>query len=393
MGYLYCRIRECEVAGSAVKQPNFAVNRSAMKKPDTKLPPVARLPLKVDIDLLLGRSADIAIIAVGIVGSVFALHAGAFILMPVALAVTVGLMLGPVANRLERSGSPSWLSSAAVVLLFIAVVCALAIALMAPLSFWAGELPRIWNRLQVHLAELRGPINALRNLQDEMGSLMGGSGTAVRVEQEGAGVEDVAILAPAIVAQILLFVASLYFFVATRNDIRATLLRIFVNRRLRWRVAHIFRDVESLVSRYLLSIAAINAGLGLAVALVMWLIGVPSPLLWGALAGLLNFVIYIGPAVMAVILFAVGLSVGDTIGQSLVPPLAYLGLNLIEAQFVTPMVVGRTMTLNPFLVLLALAFWIWLWGPIGGFIAIPALLIFFAIARNILPGVNQQRVS
>lgn len=359
-----------------------------MKKPETKLPPIARVPLRVDIDLLLARSAHVAIIALGVVGTVFALHAGAFILMPVALAVTVGLMLGPVAAWLERCGAPSWVSSAAVVLLFIAAVCVLALALMGPLSFWAGELPRIWNRLQIHLAELRGPINALKNLQEEMGSLMGGSSSTLKVEQEGAGVEDVAFLAPAIVAQMLLFMASLYFFVATRNDIRAALLRICFNRRLRWRVAHIFRDVEALVSRYLLSITAINVGLGVAVSLVLWLIGVPSPLLWGALAGLLNFVIYIGPAVMAVILFAVGLSIGDTIGQSLVPPLAYLGVNLLEAQFVTPMVVGRTMTLNPFLVLLALAFWIWLWGPIGGFIAIPALLIVLAIARNILPGLN-----
>ncbi|GAB5505999.1 MAG: AI-2E family transporter [Rhizobiaceae bacterium] len=360
-----------------------------MKKPETKLPPISRLPLKVDIDLLLGRSANIAIIGVGIVGLVFALYAGAFVLMPVALAVTVGLMLGPVATRLERRGVPSWASSALVFLLFVTGLCLLALALTGPLSFWAGELPRIWNRLQVHLAELSGPIKALRNLQDEMGSLMGGSGTAVRVEEDGTGVEDVAVLAPALVAQILLFGASLYFFVATRNNIRDTLLRICVNRRLRWRVAHIFRDVEMLVSRYLLSITAINICLGIAVALVLWLVGVPSPLLWGALAGLLNFVIYIGPAVMAVILFAVGLSVGETISQSLVPPLAYLSVNFVEAQFVTPMVVGRTMTLNPFLVLLALAFWIWIWGPIGGFIAIPALLIFFAIARNILPGVNE----
>ena len=359
-----------------------------MKRPVYKLPPIARLPLKVDIDVLLGRASSVAVVLLGVIGAVFALHAGAFILMPVALAVTVGLMLGPVATWLERRGTPSWLSSAVVVLLFVVVVCLLAIALMGPLSFWAGELPRIWNRLQIHLAELRGPINALKNLQEEMGSLMGGSTSTLKVEQEGAGVEDVAVLAPALVAQMLLFMASLYFFVATRNDIRLTLLRICGNRRLRWRVAHIFRDVETLVSRYLLSITAINVGLGVAVALVLWLIGVPSPLLWGALAGLLNFVIYIGPAVMAVILFAVGLSIGSTITDSILPPLAYLGVNLIEAQFVTPMVIGRTMTLNPFLVLLALAFWIWLWGPIGGFIAIPALLIVFAIARNILPGMN-----
>ncbi|MBO6717094.1 MAG: AI-2E family transporter [Rhizobiaceae bacterium] len=359
-----------------------------MNKYEFKKPPIVRLPPRVDIDIVLSRSAYAALILLGVVGLVFALQAGEFILMPVALAVVVGLMLGPVATWLERSGWPSWASAAAVFLLFVTVVCVLALALVGPLSFWAGELPRIWNRLQVHLAELREPLNALRNLQDEMGSIMGGSDTTLRVEEEGAGVEDVAIMAPALVAQVLLFMASLYFFVATRQDIRVAILRVFSNRRLRWRTAHIFRDVEKLVSRYLLSIAAINVGLGIAVTLVLWAIGVPSPALWGALAGLLNFVVYIGPAIMALILLAVGLSMGDTLTQSILPPLAYLGLNLVEAQFVTPMVIGRTMTLNPFLVLLALAFWIWLWGPIGGFIAIPALLIVFAIGRNILPGLN-----
>jgi predicted PurR-regulated permease PerM len=360
-----------------------------MKKSEIKKPPIVRLPPRFNIDILLGRSAHVAIILLGIIGAVFALQAGEFILTPVALAVVVGLMLGPVATRLERRGLPSWASSAVVFLLFVVVVCILAAALMGPLSFWAGELPRIWNRLQVHLAELQGPINAFRNLQEELGSVIGGSGaTTLRVEEEGAGVEDVAVMAPALGAQILLFMASLYFFVATRHDIRVAVLRICVNRRLRWRVAHIFRDVETLVSRYLLSITAINIGLGVAVSLVLWLVGVPSPALWGALAGLLNFVIYIGPAIMAVILLAIGVSTGGTITESILPPLAYLGVNLVEAQFVTPMVIGRTMTLNPFLVLLALAFWLWVWGPIGGFIAIPALLIVFAIARNILPGLN-----
>ena len=120
--------------------------------------------------------------------------------------------------------------------------------------------------------------------------------------------------------------------------------------------------------------------------IALWAVGVPSPALWGALAGLLNFIVYVGPALMAAILFAIGLATFDTISGSLMPPLIYLALNLIEAQFVTPMVIGRTLTLNPFLVLLALAFWIWIWGPIGGFVAIPALLIIFAVTRNILPG-------
>ena len=187
--------------------------------------------------------------------------------------------------------------------------------------------------------------------------------------------------------QVLLFLASLYFFVATRYQTRHSILQVCVSRKLRWRVAHIFRDVERSVSRYLLSISIINVGLGFAVSIAMLAIGMPSPALWGALAGLLNFVVYLGPAVMAVILFAVGLTQFDTLGGSLLPPLVYLAINLVEAQFVTPHVIGRAMTMNPFVVILSIAFWIWIWGPLGGFIAIPVLLVLYSVAANIIPGI------
>ncbi len=358
-----------------------------MKSYDLKKPPIVRLPPRSNFEIALVRSSQVSLIVLGCVAFVFALHAGKFILAPVALAIVVGLMLGPVAWRLERRGAPHWLSAALVVLLFLAVVCALLAALFRPLSFWAGELPRIWEQLQLQLADLRNLLDALRGLQEQLREVTGGEGLTVSVE-EGTPVESVATLAPALGAQLLLFIASLYFFVATRNDIRISILKLCIDRRLRWRTAHIFRDVEGMVSTYLLSITAINLGLGIAVAVALWIAGVPSPALWGALAGLLNFIIYIGPTIMAAILFAVGLGTYDTLAASMMPMIIYLTINLIEAQFVTPMVVGRTLTLNPFAVLLALAFWIWIWGPIGGFVAIPAVLIAMAIARNLLPGAD-----
>jgi predicted PurR-regulated permease PerM len=184
---------------------------------------------------------------------------------------------------------------------------------------------------------------------------------------------------------VLLFATSLYFFLATRHATRITAMKLCVSRRMRWRVAHVFRDIELLVSRYLLSITAINAGLALAVTLALWAIGVPQPALWGALAGILNYVMYVGPAIMATMLFVVGLGTFDSLSSALLPPIVYLSINLLEAQVVTPMVIGRAMTLNPFAVLLALTFWIWIWGPIGGFVAIPAMLIIIAVARNLIP--------
>lgn len=352
-----------------------------------KKAPIVRLPPKSNVELLLQRAAQSSIILVGVIAAVFALEAGEYILAPAAMGVVLGLMLGPVATQIENHGLPSGLSATLVVFLFIVLIGLFVVALATPLSFWLSRLPQIWADIQTQLAELKGPIESIKNIRDQLREAVGTGGVTVSVD-DGVDVESMVVLAPAVVAQILIFFACLYFFVATRHQTRTAALKLCLDRRLRWRVAHIFRDVERMVSRYLLSITIINAVEGLAVTLGLYLIGVPSPILWGVLAALANFVVFVGPAAMVALLFMVGLAEFDTFGGSLLPVTVYLAINLVEAQFVTPMVVGRTMTLNPFIVVLALIFWIWLWGPLGGFIAIPALLVIYAILRNIIPGIN-----
>lgn len=350
-----------------------------------KRAPIVRLPPKSNMEVVLARSAQIAAIFLAVIGFVFALHAAEYILAPVSLGIVIGLMLGPIATALERRCVPCGLSALLVVVLFIAAVCSLALMIATPLSFWLDRLPQLWKQLQAQLADLKGPLDGLRNIREELRDITGGSELTVTVD-EGVPVTSVAAFAPALAGQVLLFFASLYFFVATRHRTRAAILSLCWNRRLRWRVAHIFRDVERMVSRYLLSIALINLGEGTALAIGLWIIGVPSAPLWGVIAALANFVVFIGPAFVTLLLFVVGLTEFDTLSGSLMPAAIFLGINLIEGQFVTPMVIGRTMTMNPFVVLLALAFWIWLWGALGGFIAIPALLVAYAVAHNILPG-------
>ena len=352
-----------------------------------KKPPIVRLPPRSNVEMLLSKGAQLGTIAVGLVAVFFALDIAEYVVAPVLMAIVIGLMFGPVATWLERHGASSPIAATAVVLLFLLILGLGMLALAGPLSTWLERAPQIWRQLQFHMAQFREPLNVLRDLQEELRSISGGSDVTVSVE-EGTAVESVAFLAPAIIGQVLLFLASLYFFVATRHQTRHAVLRICTTRKIRWRVACIFRDIEQSVSRYLLSIAVINAGLGVAVGLAMFAIGMPSAALWGALAAILNFIVYLGPTLMAVILFAVGLTQYDSLGGSLVPPLVYLAVNLIEAQFVTPQVIGRTMLMNPFVVILAIAFWIWLWGPIGGFIAIPMLLILYAIAANVIPGMD-----
>jgi predicted PurR-regulated permease PerM len=364
----------------------IAKKAPVVRRPAKKAP-IVRLPPKSNVELLLLRSAQVAVIVMGVATSIFILYAGEYILAPASLGIVLGLMLGPLATRLEKRGMRPGLSASLVVVLFIITICLFAAAVAAPLAFWLERLPQLWSNLQFQLSQLKAPLEAMKSVRDQLRELTGGEGLTVSVD-EGVGVESVAVLAPAVVAQILIFFACLYFFVATRNQTRSAILKLCLDRRLRWRVSHIFRDVEQMVSRYLLSITVINLLEGIAVGIALYLIGIPSAALWGALAALTNFVVFIGPIVMVVILFLVGLAEFDTLTGSLLPVAVYLGINVIEAQFVTPMVIGRTMTLNPFVVVLALIFWIWLWGPLGGFIAIPALLVVYAVIRNIVPGIN-----
>lgn len=351
----------------------------------SKKPPIVRLPPKSDMEILLQRGSQVALIFIGFIALVFAAGAAEVILAPATLGLVIGMMLGPVATRLETLGLRPGFSAILVLILFVCLIGLFVMALAAPLSFWLARLPQLWQNLQSQLSELKGPIEAVKSIRDQLREAVGSEGVTVSVD-EGIGVQNVVVLAPAVLAQVLIFFACLYFFLATRHETRKAILKLFWGRRLRWRVAHIFRDAERMVSRYLLSITLINISEGIAVAAGLYLVGVPSAALWGALAALLNFVVFIGPAIMAGILFLVGLAEFDTLGGSMIPVLVYLSVNLIEAQFVTPYVVGRTMTLNPFIVVLALIFWIWLWGPLGGFVAIPALLIVYVTLANVVPG-------
>jgi predicted PurR-regulated permease PerM len=334
----------------------------------------------------LRDAARVAVVFIGIFVLLVALKAGQVVLAPVTLAIVIGLMFGPVADRVERWGVPPALSSAVVVLLLIAVIFAGLVLFAVPLSEWVARGPMIWSKLQAELANFRQPLAAIGAFQEQIGSIFGTTtAMAVTVEDNGA-VTNIALLAPAILAQILIFLASLYFFVATRDHIRISVLSLCASRRARWRTAHVFRDVELRVSRFLLSITFINFCVGCAVSLAMWVIGMPSPILWGAMAAVLNYIPYVGQGVMVLVLLSVGLGTQTGLEHILLPVGCYVVINFIEGQIVTPHFIGRTMTLNPFIIFLSITFWLWAWGPVGGLVAVPSLLIVTSIIAQLLPG-------
>ena len=333
---------------------------------------------------VLGNASQLAICVIGAVAVVVALQAGQFILAPVFLAITVGLMFGPVADALETRGVPEAVSAGVVVLMLLGMIAGSGFLFAGPLAEWGRRMPVVWEKLQAEIANWKEPLESLGAVQEQVKGVFGGDAMEVTVE-DGSTVTDIAMLAPTILAQVLIFLASLYFFLATRENIRIATLSLCVSRRMRWRTAHVFRDVEQKVSKYLITISLVNVGVGVVVACLMAAIGMPSPILWGALAAFLNYVPFVGQGLMALILFLVGLSVQPDLAGALLPVGLYWAVNFVEGNFVTPNLLGRTMTINPFLIFLSLTYWLWAWGPVGGLIAVPSLLVLYSVVTHILP--------
>jgi predicted PurR-regulated permease PerM len=328
-----------------------------------------------------------AIIAVGILAGGVILQATEQVTAPLVLALVTGVVLSPVAVSWERVGIPHQLG--ALLNLFVALIAigGLLFLFQPVMVRLVEQAPKVAADVEDTLGNLRNTMRGIDEMSRGVADAVSGEeeapegGTAPAREEEEAPAEETAVpsvadalwLAPALLAQIAVFAGTLFFFLATREDIYS-----WLSRHVRWRrrpeqVQAILLEAERKVSRYFLTIATINAGLGTCVFLLTSQLGVPGAPMWGLLAFLANFVLYLGPAVFAFGLLYAGVAQFDG-PMSVVPALAYVTLNFIEGQFVTPAAVGRQMHINPLVVFLSVIFGIWLWGPIGGIVAIPILV-------------------
>ncbi len=330
-------------------------------------------------------SSRLALVFIAAVVFVGILKLGHTILLPVGLAIVVGLVLGPIVDRLEARGISPALSAGITLIMFLALIAVSLLLFTVPLAEWVARWPAIWQRLQTELLNWRESFEVLSNVQEQIDEALGGN-EAMQVQvQDSSQVIDVALVAPAVLGDILIFLASLYFYLATRDNIRTSILSVIVSRKLRWRTAHVFTGIETKVSRFLLSVTVLNLVVGVAVTIIAFAFGMPSPLLWGVIAAILNYIPYVGQAVMIGILLFVGFATQSDLVMILGPVACYMAVNLIEGQFAFPAFVGRIMTLNPFLIFFSIIFWIWLWGPIGSLMAVPSLIILQGLAESLIP--------
>jgi predicted PurR-regulated permease PerM len=308
------------------------------------------------------------------------LYIGRAILLPTLAAAVVALTLAPLVKAAKRHGISPWITAILIVSLSVGALALAATALAAPLSEWIGRAPEIGATIKDKLAVLDQPLAALHELE----TTLFGADSAEVSAGPNVVLPVVAFLTPA-AGELLLFFGTLMFFLVGQIELRANLVSLFGSHDAKLRFLKIMRDIERNLAGYLTVVTLINAAVGTIVAVGAGLVGLPHPAIFGFLAAVLNYVPYVGPAVMVVVLFAVGLVTFSSLGHAFIAPLGFIALTTAEGHFVTPTIVGRRLTLNPLLVFLALAFWTWMWGPIGAFLAAPLSIIGLVIFNHLFP--------
>jgi len=330
-------------------------------------------------------TALVSTLLMGALALIAALYLGRSILLPVTAGLIVGITLSPAVQLGSKLNIPQPVTALVVFALLIAFVGLLLTFFAAPLTEWIGRAPEISKVVQEKLRVFEYPLSVLHDIRNAVMPATGG-GQTVSVESNPAEVVGTVLVAitPA-VSQFVLFFGTLIFFLATNTRIRRRLIVAFWTREARLRMIRIWNDIEENLVSYVGLVSLINLGLGAVTAAMLYAVGFPNPLTFGLLTMVLNYVPYIGPAIVAIVLFCVGVVALPSIAYAALAPGLFIAIATAEGHFITPSIVGRRLTLSPFLVFLALAFWTWLWGPIGAFLAVPLLIVSFVTLGHLLP--------
>jgi predicted PurR-regulated permease PerM len=337
-----------------------------------ELPPVIRRTEFVAFAL-----AGLLLIAV-----VTVLYVARAFFLPVVMAFVVGTMLSPAATFLENRKVPRGVGAALIVIAVTTVVAFVVALIASPVMEWSSRLPELGAQLKDKLHIFDRPLALWQELQLMVGGSEGlPSFQLPKFEWVQPALE---FLSPTF-TEFLLFFVTLILFIASWRDLRRALIMTFSDRDARLRTLRILNEIEVHLGNYLLTVTLINVGVGVATGIVCALTGMPNPAGLGALAATLNFIPIIGPVAMFAVLVVVGLVAFPTIGAGLLAAIAFGGITFLEGHFVTPMIIGRRLALNALAVLLALAFWTWLWGPMGAFLSSPLLIVGLILKEHLSP--------
>lgn len=317
----------------------------------------------------------------------YTLYAGKAFFLPVVIAILLSFLLSPAVRGLKRIGISAPAAAAVILVLFFGVVGYGTYRVWTPAMDWLERAPHSLAHAEHRLRSLREAGETIREAGEQVEAIASGedrSGTERQDEDGEASLsEQILDQAQQFVVGGTVSIFLLYFLLALDDLFLRKLASVLPRMSQRRKAVVIARATERDLSRYVLVRTATNVGLGIAVGVAMWLIGMPNPVLWGIVAGVLNYVPYLGGLVGYVIVGIVALSTFDSAAYAMLAPGVYFVLNVIEANLVTPAILGRELRLNPVMVFTWLIFWGWIWGIPGTLLAIPLLAMTKIVADNV----------
>jgi len=355
--------------------------RTRKKAPPPVEVPHAFIESSTKRDRLLASIALIAGLGI-LLGVPFALRAGAEFFLPVTAALVVAITLVPMLEWLERRGVPSRLAAGLCIIFFILLAAFAVGSIVLPAIDWVALIPERIPKAKAALDPVLDLYKSFDKFVERIFSqitIAPEQGRTVRIETPNSLSGLLATSAPHLLIQLFFSLLVIFFFLAGWTSMRK---RTIVSRGSfegALTTARVIQQVVDATSIYIGTITLINVTLGALTALVLWQLGMDSPIMWGGIVAVLNYIPYLGPIGSVMLLFFGGLMTFPDVWSALFPPLIFTGLHLVEANFITPMIVGKRLTISPLAILVSLSFWSWVWGTTGALLAVPLLIIMKTI--------------
>jgi predicted PurR-regulated permease PerM len=306
------------------------------------------------------------------------------VIVPILVAILLGLMLAPAVRLLERWRVPRAFGALLAVVFTVTIAGGAFAMLATPARTWMARAPLALTHIESALRDLRKPLQAATSAAHDLGKLanLDGGQPAPVVNTSPGFFSQALVAAPGVLAGVIVVVFLLFLFLLHGDELLRKFVTLAPHLRAKRDLVGATRQAQHELSLYMITITLINMGLGLATAAALFALKIPDPLLWGGVAALMNFAPFVGPLLTSVALTVVGFGEFASPLSALAAPAAFLGLHLIESQLVTPHLVGRRLALDPVMVFLALIALGWMWGVAGLLLAVPLLSCAKIIAER-----------
>ncbi|MFZ5663247.1 MAG: AI-2E family transporter [Pseudomonadota bacterium] len=321
--------------------------------------------------------APASVVLLAVLALAFTLWAAQSLILPILLAMFFALVGNPIIRMLQRLWLPRFVAALLVVVGGLAGAAALGNQLVEPAGEFVRQMPQQVRQIAPKLRDLTRPVQEANRAAQNIARVAGGQqNQRVQVVSAPSDPYRWLLTTPKVVASVLAVILLTFFFMVYGAHLQRHALQLLPSRQQQKLTVEILQSIEREISRYVLTISVINALLGMAFALALYLLDVPlqEALLWGTMVALLNFAPYVGPLIGILAMLGMGLLAYDELWRALLPATIYLVLHTLEGQIITPIVLGRRMALSPLVLILALMVFGWLWGIIGLLLAVPLLV-------------------